>query len=126
MTTDAIPTTGALSGALCVGRPWLFESMEAADHLEARAICAQCPAILACRVELQRVSDLAATVTAQGGGPVGTWAGVLVGRSGANARGRIRAACGTDSGYFRHRRSGEAPCRDCTRAHRVAGRRRSL
>lgn len=30
-----------------------------------------------------------------------------------------RAACGTDSGYRRHRRHGETPCQECLDEHRV-------
>jgi len=104
-----------LSGALCRGRPWLFESVDEADHREAAAICRQCPVIAACRAELKRVAALAATITAQGGGPTGTWAGQLVGsKTGPRRR---RAQCGTDSGYFRHRRYDETPCHDCREAH---------
>lgn len=30
------------------------------------------------------------------------------------------AACGTDSGYYRHRRNGETACEPCRMAHTVA------
>lgn len=30
---------------------------------------------------------------------------------------RKTATCGTDSGYYRHRRRSEEPCRGCRRAH---------
>lgn len=31
-----------------------------------------------------------------------------------------RATCGTDGGYYRHRREGTAPCEPCTTAHAAA------
>lgn len=37
---------------------------------------------------------------------------------------RRAAVCGTDSGYFRHRRLGERPCVSCTQAHAEADRAR--
>jgi hypothetical protein len=50
-------------------------------------------------------------------GPTGTWAGQLVGP-------RV-AKCGTDSGYYHHRRSlKEDACDRCKLAHRVAEQRR--
>lgn len=33
---------------------------------------------------------------------------------------------GTPAGYLAHRRTGQTPCRDCTHAHSVAGKRRKL
>lgn len=32
---------------------------------------------------------------------------------------RFEAECGTESGYKRHRQSGERPCASCIEAHRV-------
>lgn len=102
----------AFEGAPCVGRSWLWDSTEIADHQEAAAECATCPAFDQCHaLLLQMQTDIGQAMRAAGGGPTGTWAGELVGK---NER---RAQCGTDSGYFRHRRNNEAPCGDCREAH---------
>ena len=37
----------------------------------------------------------------------------------------IDPACGTDSGYMKHVRSGEPTCRECRRAHALAGKLRA-
>lgn len=64
-----------LNSARCVGQHELFDSRDPADHREAKAICATCPAISACRVRVRR-AQLAAP---WGAGPQGTWAGKLFG-----------------------------------------------
>lgn len=109
--TTTQPTTG-LDGALCVGRWWLFESTDWDEHLEAAAECAKCPALEACHALLLEVQEsISPAMRASGGGCSGTWAGVLVGKT------IRRAECGTDSGYFRHRRYDEDICGDCREAH---------
>lgn len=61
----------------CIGQHRLFDSIHAADHAEAKAICDTCPVIDWCREQLEAAREAAASST--GGGPVGTWAGELVG-----------------------------------------------
>lgn len=41
-----------------------------------------------------------------------------------HVRRRTVATCGTDSGYYRHRRVGTTPCLACKQAHAEATRRR--
>lgn len=72
----------ALSQARCVGRHELFDSAHPADHKQARAICADCPAIVACRDLLTKPSHIDTIPM-----PTGTWAGKLYGK-----RGRVGAA----------------------------------
>lgn len=76
MTTPA----AALTGARCVGRWWLFDSTDLAEHAEAAAICAECPVLLACRRHVREV--LAAGASVNHYGITGTWAGQLYGRVG--------------------------------------------
>lgn len=99
--------------AKCIGRWWLFDSTEMVDHKEAAPLCATCPALAACRELLREELTMSATMKAAGGGPRGTWAGKLIGKKPA-------AKCGTDSGYFLHRRTSEDPCPDCREAHSMA------
>jgi hypothetical protein len=68
-----------LGGALCVGQGDLFESVELGDHVEAAALCHRCPAIAACRALLADERSSQRQFIGHGGGPVGTWAGELVG-----------------------------------------------
>lgn len=58
----------------CSGRWELFDSVHAADHMEARALCATCPVIDACR---QLAANVASTAQPKCG-PQGTWAGQLL------------------------------------------------
>lgn len=53
---------------LCAGQWWLFDSTHLADHIQARAICAECPMRRECA---QTVATLR--------GAEGTWAGRLYG-----------------------------------------------
>lgn len=39
-------------------------------------------------------------------------------------RRRVNSPCGTDSGYYRHRRNQEPTCELCRRAHTLANRKR--
>lgn len=102
--------TPDFSGAPCIGRPELFESTHTADHYEAREMCAVCPMIAACDNLRREVQASVPAGYRRYAGPSGTWAGKLVGGKGV-------AACGTDSGYFRHRRLAETPCDGCRAAH---------
>lgn len=54
----------------CAGKWFLFDSIDINDHKEAAAICDTCPMVKAC--EQRRLDDIA-----NGGQPVGTWAGTL-------------------------------------------------
>lgn len=54
----------------CAGKWLLFDSVDIRDHREAAAICETCPMVDAC--EQVRLDDIA-----NGGQPVGTWAGTL-------------------------------------------------
>lgn len=107
-----------ISKAACVGMHWLFESTDIRDHEVAKRICDTCPAITACKALLQDVLEQTRGTSHCGGGPQGTWAGELVGGRGPLPPvPRRPAACGTDSGYFRHRRSDEEACDPCKAAH---------
>jgi hypothetical protein len=114
--------------APCVGRPWLWDSTDWWDHQAAAAECHKCPAIDACRNLLAEVQgEISPAMRAAGGGCSGTWAGELVGKSEPTTG----PACGSDAGYYRHRRQDETPCEDCWEAHSVAesarySRRRAL
>lgn len=104
-----------MSEAACKGRWWLFDSTLEADHQAARTICAQCPELLPCAMLLRQVQADTATMRGQGGGPVGTWAGKLLGKSGQ--RRTLPREHGTDRGYFQHRYRHETACEDCRAAH---------
>lgn len=56
----------------CYGQAELFDSVEVADHEEARDICAGCPVKAACADALQDAKRQYGN-----GAPDGTWAGVL-------------------------------------------------
>lgn len=58
----------------CYGKSALFDSTEANDHYEARALCATCPMIDACRDLLAKAKKSSVA----GGRPIGTWAGELM------------------------------------------------
>ena len=93
--------------------PNLFASTEMADHLQARTYCDACPAVDWCLEEYRDQKKRAMP----GQGPVGTWGGRLYYKTGA--------ACGTDSGYYRHRRQGEPACEPCRQAHNATNQRRA-
>ena len=98
--------------APCVGQPLLFESTLPGDHQAAKELCGRCPAIEACRDLLKEEYKIARTLLTCGGGPTGTWAGKLVGKSVFKSE-----ACGTPRGYGRHRQNAEPPCSPCLAAH---------
>ena len=108
-----------LAGALCVGKWWLFDSTEPSDHAEARALCAQCPALMAC-VALAAEVRSPTSMAACGGGMSGTWAGRLYTTKGhrrAAGRPPLPREHGTDRGYHQHRQQDEEACSACRAAH---------
>lgn len=110
--------TSNLAGAKCVGQHDLFESTDLADHHEARAICGGCPAITACLQTLREVQVASAGTRNSGGGPVGTWAGKLLGGK-ASPKGPARPReHGTTRGYYQHKNRHEDACRPCLDACR--------
>jgi hypothetical protein len=64
-----------LEGARCVGKWWLFDSPINAAHVEARELCADCPAKEACHDLLIEV--MTECSAGKAGAPSGTWAGRL-------------------------------------------------
>lgn len=67
--------------AKCIGEWAVFDSLLPTDHTFAKSLCDKCPAILPC-LELLREQQISAKgLVGQGGGPHGTWAGRLVGKS---------------------------------------------
>jgi hypothetical protein len=98
-----------LEGAACRDAdPLLFESVNPLDHIEAAGICATCPALMACDALL---AEQYGTLARHGGGPVGTWAGQLVG-----TKSKPREH-GTERGWGQHRHYRERTCQDCRLAH---------
>lgn len=95
-----------IEGAACVGKWWLFDSVDLIDHAEAAAICAGCPARRRC---LEALHAEAAVYPA--GTPCGTWAGKLVGTS------RLPREHGTERGWGQHRHNREKACDPCKCAH---------
>lgn len=59
----------------CYGRSDLFDATDLASHRRARAICASCPVLAACRKNLKQAK---ADQIIAGYGPEGTWAGLLL------------------------------------------------
>lgn len=102
----------------CAGKSELFDSTRADDHAEAKRLCRECPVINECAALLRDVQKAATGGPA--GYPTGTWAGRLLGE----VTTRKRAACGTDSGYYHHRRRGEQACDPCLKARAEAEARR--
>lgn len=97
----------------CTLQPLLFESTDRGDHEIAREMCEACPVLDWCAGELHK-ARMSAELPDPRFGPMGTWAGQLVGVK----KGRMDAVCGTASGYARHRRLlAEDPCADCKAAH---------
>ena len=72
--TKALELTN-LDTAACKGMSALFDSCDWRDHIEAKAICDDCDAILACASRLIEVRK----GCNNGGMPQGTWAGQLYG-----------------------------------------------
>lgn len=105
--------------ALCRGDHELFDATDTASHLIARAICAECPAIRECAALRDEIrSEISDTMQRAGGGPVGTWAGELLG-------GNVTPIThGTESGYLRHLAIKEVPCEPCREARASAARAR--
>ena len=113
-----------LSGALCRGLPLLFESTDRRDHEVAKTYCERCPAAAACLALLREVQAASAGCRNSGGGPQGTWAGKLIGKTGKEPRDTRRKPLprehGTDRGYHQHRHLREAACAECKAAHVAA------
>lgn len=61
----------------CFGRSALFDATDARSHEAARALCAECPVIDACRKNL-RETQRTQLIAGPNGGPEGTWAGILI------------------------------------------------
>lgn len=101
-----------MSGALCVGKPELFESNDWADHSKAKALCDACPVIDECATLLREVW----TEGRNGGQPTGTWAGRLIGQP----TGRYAKAC-EDCGERFERAHARGLCRRCYHLHTSAG-----
>lgn len=88
---------------------------------ECKAICAGCPAKLAC---------LEMALDAEGGETLSTRHGVFGGTTpperyrlnGGRVRPQTSAPHGTNARYKRHLADAETPCRECTDAHTAAGR----
>lgn len=98
----------------CAGKWELFDSVDLAAHLEAKALCEACPVLDWCVAQLRRAFE---NVEYQGYGPQGTWAGQYVGKTGRVVTPRRReAVCGTPSGYKRHYRKGTPYCDACKAA----------
>ena len=106
-----------MADASCRGQHRIFDSLAPADHEIAAAICAWCPVRLRCAT-LVRDVQRKATAAASGGGPVGTWAGELIGSKGGRLP--LPREHGTDRGYYQHRHRREDACAGCKAAHRVA------
>lgn len=103
----------------CVGKSQLFDSTDPTDHAIAASLCRTCPVINECA---QLLADAQATSPAgRECRPQGTWAGQLIGEPPT----RRHAECGTDGGYYRHNRNGEAACEPCLKARREAERARA-
>lgn len=86
-----------LSGALCRGRWWLFDSTDYRDHVAAAELCAECPVIEACRALLRDTSTIAYG-GGKGGYIQGTWAGELFGRKGRKRPQIPAEPCGQRAG----------------------------
>ena len=100
------------SGARCVGQHELFDSTDPADHVQARALCRDCPAIDWCRAQIPPGSAF----------PSGTWAGRLYG-SGRMDPLRLDTTCPICSEAFKPATRGNV--RYCSDPCRVEGVRRS-
>lgn len=112
-------TASTFEGARCRGLHALFDSTHLADHLEARRICSDCPAVAACRQQLEDVRR-----TSYSSGPQGTWAGLLVGSQGRPSQWSMPEH-GTQSRYDIHKHQGEDACEPCLAAHREYERERA-
>lgn len=72
---------------------------------KAKEMCAGCP------VTAQCLADAYATLDDYG------VRGGMTGRERKDSRPAYTAACGTRSGYYRHKRLDEDPCEDCRKAN---------
>lgn len=91
-----------------------------AREAKAKAICANCPVIDQCRQWAMQTPDPAVALVAGGLTPKE--------RNALHNRPRAKTAeCGTDSGWYKHRRLNEPTCQPCRLAHNAAtsGRQRA-
>lgn len=93
----------------CANKPELWDATNPYEADQARNICrTACKVLDAC--QRMRANEMQPDFT-------GTWAGDTIGEDKIAAV----AACGTDSGYYRHlRQLKDTPCADCRAAHSVA------
>lgn len=80
----------------------------------AKAICSSCPVRESCLADAYAVFD---DYGVRGG---------MTGRERKDSRPAQIAACGTRSGYYRHKRLGEDVCADCRKANRHSERKRRV
>lgn len=66
----------------CFGRHDLFDATDLRSHRQAKAICAGCPALAACR---RNLDDARRDQLMTNYGPEGTWAGQLLKAKGSGA-----------------------------------------
>lgn len=108
--------------ARCVGSHDLFDSTDPRDHVQARELCQECPARMACDGLLRQVQSDTSTISG-GGKPTGTWAGRYIDATGKERI--VQEIHGTPYGYERHRYNGEAACEPCLAAHAAKARQAS-
>lgn len=117
---------------LCVDHPDVFEGSfhigykrpgpEArATIRECKAICAGCPAKLAC-LEMALDAEAGEALSIRHGIFGGCTPPERYRLNGGRVRPPTHAPHGTDARYKRHLADAETPCRDCTDAHTTAGR----
>jgi hypothetical protein len=107
----------------CLGNPdpydklhdYISGSVYNAAVIEARTICGTCPLQATCLRDNRH--ELWVKALIRGPKPLTT----------RERRKQVEAACGTDSGYYRHLRGTKTvpkskPCEACRLAHRAAGR----
>lgn len=73
---EATAVSFDIEGAACAGAWSLFDSTDIRDHEQAKKRCATCPAFTACRQILRQETS---SYPWGGSGPVGAWAGELLG-----------------------------------------------
>lgn len=111
--------------AQCAGRADLFDSTLVHDHIRARAYCSACPMVSDCLLDALQQARNSYRNTRGAAVPDGTWGGLLWRAGHVVAHPNEAAACGTDSGYYRHRRQRQQPCERCKSAHAAAHARRA-
>ena len=109
----------------CAGKWALFDSTDLIDHIEARAICQECPIRLQCADELK--STRRAAMADKTYGPAGTWAGELVGAARITRNQQLLAARDAEwkprevrKAHAAYNRGDRSPW--ATRGHRIYNR----